>query len=1069
MLSTSNLLYSIAAFAAVFDCAYSLLDTSSSSTVAVYWGQNSGNTGQQRLSYYCDTYVQQVFQLAFVTRISGAAGLPELDFANQESQCTVYPGTNLLNCPQIGEDIKRCQQKGKTILISIGGATSPERGFASEAAAIEAANKMWQIFGPVDAGNTAYRPFGDAVIDGFDFDFETSVTNMVPFANQLRRLMDTSAGRRYYLTVAPQCVFPDVADQEMLNGAVAFDAIWVQFYNNYCGVNAFSFGSMQQGAFNFDLWDAWAKSQSKNKQVKVFIGLPGNVAAAGTGYIGAEQLREVVAWSKAFSSFGGIMVWDASSMSKPKEESEVVSIVHRVKMAEDETSSVNLPSERLDGAASQREPAQGLMNRFFRRRGSGKAESEESESVNSRSYRSKATLGILSDKETDEVPGTVLLLSSNRNEPLGLRHQQRRTSASSLPNVIPGSRSSSRTTAPQPKKTADGRIVLNPQPDDSVNDPLNWPMWRRDAALLSLGFYCLMGGGMTPILAAGFNQVSESYGVSTQKVAYTTGLYMLGLGVGSVIMSPTAILWGKRPVYLLGATLFVLSAVWCALSPNYPSLVIARVFQGIAVSTVECLPSATIAEIYFLHERAYRVGIYTLLLLGGKNLVPLVSAAIIGRMGWRWVFWIVAIIVGACLVLLFFFVPETFWDRTPRPRRSHKRPHMIQSVSDLLRGRQLHHRLENPALNGDHISPAPRKSNKGHVGFVEDPDQEGNPVDKKERNLEDNDRILPSETPAEHNDQLVLADPEKHDASLQIPAPAVTRESDSQRDLESARQPAVSPARSESVGSAVPLPPSQVYTNRLREKPQIPFTHYLRVWNGRISHDKWLRVAMRPFILFAYPAVLWSSVVYALSVGWLIVLSESVAHLYQGPHGYNFTPLQTGLIYISPFVGGLLGTAVAGKVSDVIVRFMSRRNGGVYEPEFRLVMAIPIALSTSAGLMAFGWSTEEKDSWIVPTIFFGLISFGCCLGSTTSITFCVDSYRQYAGEALVTLNWSKNVFHGLIFSLFIVDWLEADGARTVFLALGGIQLGCLFFTIPMYIYGKRARMWTVRKCLMEKF
>lgn len=513
---------------------------------------------------------------------------------------------------------------------------------------------------------------------------------------------------------------------------------------------------------------------------------------------------------------------------------------------------------------------------------------------------------------------------------------------------------------------------------------------------------------MTPILAAGFNQVSESYGVSTQKVAYTTGLYMLGLGIGSVIMSPTAILWGKRPVYLLGATLFVLSAVWCALSPNYPSLVIARIFQGIAVSTVECLPSATIAEIYFLHERAYRVGIYTLLLLGGKNLVPLVSAAIIGRMGWRWVFWIVAIIVGACLVLLFFFVPETFWDRTPRPRRSHKRPHPMRSVSDLLRGRQLHHRLENPASNGDHTSPAPRKSNKGHVGFVEDQDQDGNPIDEKKRNLEDNDQILPSETPAEHNDQSVLANPEQHDAPLQIPAPAVTRESDSQRDLESARRPAVSPARSESVGSAVPLPPSQVYTNRLREKPRIPFTHYLRVWNGRISHDKWLRVAIRPFILFAYPAVLWSSVVYALSVGWLIVLSESVAHLYQGPHGYNFTPLQTGLIYISPFVGGLLGTAVAGKVSDVIVRFMSRRNGGVYEPEFRLVMAIPIALSTSAGLMAFGWSTEVKDSWIVPTIFFGLISFGCCLGSTTSITFCVDSYRQYAGEALVTLNWSKS-------------------------------------------------------------
>lgn len=189
------------------------------------------------------------------------------------------------------------------------------------------------------------------------------------------------------------------------------------------------------------------------------------------------------------------------------------------------------------------------------------------------------------------------------------------------------------------KKTADGRIVLHPQPEDSLNDPLNWPTWRRDTALVSLGFYCMLGGGMTPVLAAGFDAVAADYKVSTQEVAYTTGLYMMGLGVGSVIMAPTAILFGKRPVYLLGATLFILSAVWCALSPNYPSLVLARIFMGISVSPVECLPSATIAEIFFLHERAYRIGIYTLLLLGGKNLVPLVSASIIGALNWRWVFW----------------------------------------------------------------------------------------------------------------------------------------------------------------------------------------------------------------------------------------------------------------------------------------------------------------------------------------------------------------------------------------------------------------------------------------------
>jgi len=129
------------------------------------------------------------------------------------------------------------------------------------------------------------------------------------------------------------------------------------------------------------------------------------------------------------------------------------------------------------------------------------------------------------------------------------------------------------------------------------------------------------------------------YDVPVERVALTSGLYMMGLGIGSTIFSPTAILYGKRPVYLFSAVIFILSSVWCALSPNFISLLIARICQGIAVSPVECLPSATIAEIFFLHERAYRIGIYTLLLLGGKNLVPLVSAVIMEALDWRWVFW----------------------------------------------------------------------------------------------------------------------------------------------------------------------------------------------------------------------------------------------------------------------------------------------------------------------------------------------------------------------------------------------------------------------------------------------
>lgn len=258
------------------------------------------------------------------------------------------------------------------------------------------------------------------------------------------------------------------------------------------------------------------------------------------------------------------------------------------------------------------------------------------------------------------------------------------------------------------------------------------------------------------------------------------------------------------------------------------------------------------------------------------------------------------------------------------------------------------------------------------------------------------------------------------------------------------------------------------YSSHWREREAKSFVQQLRPWHGRLNKDKWLKVAVRPFILYSYPAVLWSAAIYSCSIGWLIVVSESVTVIYREEY-YHFDALQTGLMYISPFIGGVLGTAVAGKVSDIIVKAMTRRNGGLYEPEFRLVMAFPIAVTTVIGLMGYGWSAQMRDAWIVPTVFLGVISFGCSLGSTTSITFCVDSYRQYAGEALVTLNFTKNIFHGLVFSFFVTGWIEEDGSKSVFIWIGIIQLIFCFFSIPMFIYGKRARMWTVRKNLMEKF
>lgn len=285
----------------------------SGKNVAVYWGQNSygqgtGNLAQQRLSYYCDNASIDIINLAFMNGITP----PITNFANAGDRCTPFADNgNVLSCPEIEADIKTCQSKGKTITISLGGATYTQGGWGSTADAQNAAQLVWDMFGPVPSGKQVDRPFGSAVVDGIDFDFESTVSNLPAFGAKLRSLMDGAGGKKFLLSAAPQCPFPDAADGATLD-AVAFDFVQIQFYNNYCGVNNFAEGSQTQNNFNFDTWDKWAKG-SKNPGVKLLLGIPANTGAGG-GYTNGSKLKAAFDWSKQFSSFGGAMMWDMSQL-----------------------------------------------------------------------------------------------------------------------------------------------------------------------------------------------------------------------------------------------------------------------------------------------------------------------------------------------------------------------------------------------------------------------------------------------------------------------------------------------------------------------------------------------------------------------------------------------------------------------------------------------------------------------------------------------------------------------------------------------------------------------------------
>jgi len=277
----------------------------------IYWGQES-NGDESSLATYCATGHWDVIVLAFVYNFptDKNSQYPAMNFAGHCGSSYNKANPHLLICPTIGADIITCQSRGVQILLSFGGAEGTY-GFNSDSQASTFADTVWNMF---LGGNGAIRPFGNAILDGVDLDIESgSTTGYSAFIQQLRSHFAT-APKNYYISSAPQCPYPDdllgPGSGTALQSAW-FDYVWVQFYNNNCGLNHYS-----KGAFNFATWGNWAQKISVNPNVKVFIGAPASAEGAGEGYVPLATLQTITASVLAgpyANVFGGIMLWDTSN------------------------------------------------------------------------------------------------------------------------------------------------------------------------------------------------------------------------------------------------------------------------------------------------------------------------------------------------------------------------------------------------------------------------------------------------------------------------------------------------------------------------------------------------------------------------------------------------------------------------------------------------------------------------------------------------------------------------------------------------------------------------------------
>lgn len=175
--------------------------------------------------------------------------------------------------------------------------------------------------------------------------------------------------------------------------------------------------------------------------------------------------------------------------------------------------------------------------------------------------------------------------------------------------------------------------------------------------------------------------------------------------------------------------------------------------------------------------------------------------------------------------------------------------------------------------------------------------------------------------------------------------------------------------------------------------PKASFARTLLPFNSRITDENIFKLILRPLPLFLHPAVLWACLIQGALIGWTVMIGVVLAVIFLRPPLW-FNEVKTGYLYTGPFIGAILGFAVAGLLSDWSTKFMIRRNKGVYEPEFRILLVIPQLIFGCAGLYGFGITSNHLTHWIWPEFFFALEVMGMVIGAVASALYIVDAHRK---------------------------------------------------------------------------
>ncbi|KAK9450069.1 major facilitator superfamily domain-containing protein [Limtongia smithiae] len=211
-------------------------------------------------------------------------------------------------------------------------------------------------------------------------------------------------------------------------------------------------------------------------------------------------------------------------------------------------------------------------------------------------------------------------------------------------------------------------------------------------------------------------------------------------------------------------------------------------------------------------------------------------------------------------------------------------------------------------------------------------------------------------------------------------------------------------------------------------------------------------------LLFTNPIAFALGLYMGISFAYLYIFLTTISTVFQDI--YHFRTGVTGLAYLGLGMGLQTALFTIGWTNDQLVRWLTRRNNGVREPEFRLYPLYIACVALPGAMFWYGWAVQTRAHWFAVVASMFPLGIGMVSSSFPIETYLIEIFAPYGLSASATA--AGNCFRmttGAFFPLVAPSLFSRLDYGWGCSLLGFLALGvCGSMSVGLIHFGKQLRL-----------